>query len=99
MMRVAGILAAGLLALAAPAAAQDPTGTIEGTVTDASSAAVQGARVRATHLDTGFTRDAVAGVDGFYRLLLLPVGPYRTAPTASPSTRSASPRWSRSPSR
>ena len=39
-------VAAALLALAAPAAAQDPTGTIEGAVTDSSSAGVvAGARV------------------------------------------------------
>ena len=87
-------IAAALLAAAAPAAAQDPTGTIEGTVTDASQAAVAGARVSAQHLDTGFTREAVAGTDGLYRLVLLPVGAYRltVAPTASA-------RWSRNRSR
>ena len=72
-----------LLALALPAAAQDPTGTIEGAVTDASAAAVQGARVSATHLDTGVTREALAGADGFFRLLLLPVGAYRVTVDAS----------------
>ena len=51
------IVAAALLLVTAPAAAQDPTGTIEGTVTDSSSAIVSGARVSARHLDTGFTRD------------------------------------------
>ena len=44
---VAAAIAATLLALATPAAAQDPTGTVEGTITDASSAALQGARVTA----------------------------------------------------
>ncbi len=76
------VVVAALLAFAAPAAAQDPTGTIEGTVSDSSSAAVPNARVSATHLDTGFTREAVAGADGFYRLVLLPVGAYRLSVAA-----------------
>src|SRR5215213_9288464 len=76
-------VAAALLVFAAPAAAQDPTGTIEGTVTDSSSAAVPDARITARHLDTGLTRQASAGTDGFYRLLLLPVGAYRVTIEAS----------------
>ena len=49
----------GLLATAA--FAQDPTGAIEGTVTDATAAAVTGARVVARNLDTGFTRESTVG--------------------------------------
>ena len=63
--------------LASPAFAQDPTGAIEGTITDPSEAIVANARVLARHLATGFTREAVAGANGFYRLLALPVGSYR----------------------
>ena len=63
--------------LAASAAlAQDPTGAIEGVVTDPSAAVIAGARVAARNLDTGFTRETITGADGFYRLLLLPVGRY-----------------------
>ena len=58
------------------ARAQDPTGTIEGLVTDASTAPLPRARVVAVNLDTGRTKDAEADADGFYRLLLLPVGRY-----------------------
>jgi hypothetical protein len=65
-----------LCLLAVAAHAQNPTGAIEGTVTDTSAGAVAGAHVAARNLDTGFTRDAVSGADGFFRLLLLPVGRY-----------------------
>ncbi len=58
------------------AAAQDTTGTIEGVVSDPTGAVVAGARVTARNLDTGFAKEAAAGGDGFYRLLLLPVGQY-----------------------
>ena len=63
-------------ALATAAFAQDPTGTIEGTVSDATSAALAGAKVSVRNLDTGFTREATSAADGFYRLLLIPVGRY-----------------------
>jgi outer membrane receptor protein involved in Fe transport len=71
-----------LLALAgagagAPAFAQDPTGAIEGAVTDKTSSVVGGARVSARNLETGFSRETRTGEDGFFRLLLLPVGQYR----------------------
>ena len=74
------LLGAALIAavLGAPsgARAQDPTGTIEGTVSDKTASAVPGAQVTARHLETGTTRATVAGQDGFFRLALLPVGPY-----------------------
>ncbi len=56
--------------------AQDPTGAIEGAVTDRTASAIRGARVVAINHETGFTREAESGTDGFYRLLLLPVGQY-----------------------
>jgi hypothetical protein len=66
----------GVLAAVRPALAQDPTGSIEGTVTDKTSSAVAGARVTARHLETGFTREAVSSADGLFRLPLLPIGAY-----------------------
>ena len=63
-----------MLLLPYSVAAQDPTGTIEGTVIDATMSVVPGARVSARQADTRFTREAVAGADGFFRLSLLPVG-------------------------
>ena len=68
------------LLLAAPAArqaaAQDPLGGLEGVVSDPSERVVPGARVTARNLETGFLQETAAGPDGFYRLLLLPVGEY-----------------------
>jgi hypothetical protein len=63
--------------LATPAAfAQDPTGAIEGAVTDRTASVVAAAHVVVRNTETGFTRDAVSGSDGFYRVAALPVGPY-----------------------
>ncbi len=56
--------------------AQDPTGSIEGTVTDKTGGVIPGARITATHLESGFTKDMVAGPDGFYRFTLMRIGPY-----------------------
>jgi hypothetical protein len=64
------------LLIASAARAQDPTGTIEGTVTDPSSAPVRGARVVARHSGTGFTRETTSGDDGFFRLVAMPIGDY-----------------------
>jgi len=60
-----------------PAAAQQITGTIRGSVTDPSGAVVRGATVTATRIETGFTRSAASGRDGTFVLLELPVGHYR----------------------
>ena len=56
--------------------AQDPTGTIEGLVTDPSAGAVARAKVVAINVATGLTKEAETGADGFYRILLVPVGRY-----------------------
>jgi len=61
---------------AVPALAQDPTGTIEGLITDNTAAAVADARVTVKNLDTGVTRTVTPGGDGFYRLMALPAGKY-----------------------
>ena len=65
-----------LCLLATSAFAQDPTGTIEGTVSDTTASALAGAKVSVRNLDTGFTRETTSASDGFYRLLLIPVGRY-----------------------
>ena len=56
--------------------AQDPTGAIEGVVTDKTAGAVAAAKVIVKNTDTGFGREAVSGPDGFYRVTALPVGTY-----------------------
>ena len=67
-----------LLMCLIPAAlwAADPTGTIAGNVSDPSGAAIVGAKVVATNINTGFTRNTVTAADGGYVFLLLPVGSY-----------------------
>jgi hypothetical protein len=61
--------------LAAVALAQD-RGTIRGTVTDQSGAAVPEATVVARNINTGLTQTGSTGVDGIYTILYLPVGAY-----------------------
>jgi hypothetical protein len=66
-----------LLLAAAPVQAQVATGTILGGVTDTTGAAVPGALVTATNLDTQFTRSVPTDASGQYTLQLLPVGRYK----------------------
>jgi Carboxypeptidase regulatory-like domain/TonB dependent receptor len=73
---------AGCLIVAAPAAAQDPTGAIEGVVTDGSAAVIGGAELVITHIDTGAAREARSGADGFFRVPVLAAGRYRVAARA-----------------
>jgi hypothetical protein len=58
-----------------PALAQT-AGTIAGTVTDASDAAVPGVTVTARNSDTGLTRTVVTGAQGRYAIPALPPGTY-----------------------
>jgi hypothetical protein len=66
----------GLLACAFLVRAQDPTGTLEGQITDTSGGAVADATVAATNLQTGFTQSQRTPSSGFFRLSALPVGSY-----------------------
>jgi len=68
--------AALCLTTAAAAFAQDPTGSIEGAVTDPSGGVIANARILVRHLDTGLMRETVSGSSGLYRVVGLPVGPY-----------------------
>ncbi len=54
----------------------DPTGTIAGNISDPSGAAIVGAKVVATNINTGLTRDTTTATDGGYLFPLLPVGFY-----------------------
>jgi hypothetical protein len=65
------------LLVSALVSAQDPTGAIEGAISDRTAAAIGHARVVATNLETGLTKEAETSADGFYRVLPLPVGKYR----------------------
>lgn len=65
-----------VLLLAAAGGAQENTGAILGMVQDPSGAAVAGVQVLVTNEGTGLARAATTGADGFYNVLLLPVGRY-----------------------
>jgi len=62
-------------AMLVPASAQ-VTGSISGTVEDSSGAAVPGALVTVTHLETGTAPQCRNRRDREYRALSLPVGAY-----------------------
>ncbi|HXG91201.1 MAG TPA: carboxypeptidase regulatory-like domain-containing protein [Blastocatellia bacterium] len=57
-------------------AAQEPTGAIEGTVTDPQGAIVPNVTVTAKNIATGLTRTTNTGSDGRYRIASLPPGTY-----------------------
>jgi hypothetical protein len=65
-----------LLLAAIPGKAQTFRGTILGTVTDATGAVVNGAKVTIRNTDTGLTREVTTGDDGNYSAPELPVGNY-----------------------
>ena len=66
-----------LLCLAATSAfAQGGTGTLTGTVVDGTGAAVPGATVTATELNTGTERTVVSDEPGVFRMAALNPGPY-----------------------
>ena len=61
---------------ATPASAQTFRGTILGTVTDTSGAAILNAKVTAHNVDTGVDRSTDTTADGGYLIPELPVGTY-----------------------
>src|SRR5258708_995333 len=73
-------LCIGLVAVVA--FAQQPTGSIEGTVTDPHGAVVQNASVSVRNTATNATRDATAGSDGHYRVTELAPGHYEVKVSA-----------------
>ena len=74
-MRKSSVLLAILIVLcAASAFAQTSTGSIRGTVTDATQAVLPGATVTVTNEDTGLIRATVTNSAGVYSVPALPVG-------------------------
>ncbi|MGB4785184.1 MAG: carboxypeptidase regulatory-like domain-containing protein [Candidatus Acidiferrum sp.] len=73
------LVCAVVLLLVVPAAvrAQVVTASVRGTVTDEQGAAVAGADVTITNVDTGYTRSMKSGSDGAYNFPDLPLGSYR----------------------
>src|SRR2546430_224140 len=66
----------GLLLICNSTTAQNATGRIIGTVTDAQGAAIAGAKVTVTNTGTNVHWNAVTSGDGYYQVLELPVGTY-----------------------
>ena len=64
------------LLTASPAAAQQATAQVNGTVTDSSAAIVVGAHVTLRNSQTGITRDTTSNKDGIYLFTLVPIGNY-----------------------
>ncbi|MFB3923045.1 MAG: TonB-dependent receptor domain-containing protein [Terriglobia bacterium] len=64
------------MAVAVGLCAQDPTGTIEGRVSDASGAVIPGAVVRVTQLATGIQHSQTTDNTGSFAFPFLPVGIY-----------------------
>src|SRR5688572_6085681 len=59
--------------------AQSDRGTITGTVTDPTEAAIVGVSVTATNAGTGVTSKTNTGANGSYTIPLLPVGTYQVS--------------------
>jgi hypothetical protein len=70
------IVVLALLAAAMPAAAQTVTGTLHGTVTDASGGVLPGVTVSIRNAETGGTREVVTNNVGFYNAPFLAIGLY-----------------------
>ena len=66
-----------VLALSSVCAWSQATSQIQGVINDASGAAVPGAEVKATQVETGAIRTATSAGDGVYVLSNLAIGPYR----------------------
>ncbi|MDT5157557.1 MAG: hypothetical protein QOH51_1914 [Acidobacteriota bacterium] len=80
----AAVVLALLVALAAaPVLAQSDKGSITGTVTDPTGAVVPNAKITATSLDTGETREATTGDQGSYTLPELKAGRWRVSAEAA----------------
>jgi hypothetical protein len=81
--RIAAFCLSFLLLLSAqPGRAQQTLGTVNGTVTDVSGAAVGGASVTVTSEQTGLTRSTATQKSGYWEILNLPIGTYLVRVTA-----------------
>ena len=74
-MRIATSLILALIG-AATTFGQSTTGQLTGAVTDASGAAVPGAKIRVVNADTGVARQVESNELGYYTAALLPPGSY-----------------------
>jgi hypothetical protein len=77
-----GATAIGLCVTVA-AGAQTITGSVSGTVTDPSGAAVKGALVTVTNVDTGVSVSDTSNASGVYNVRFLQIGKYKVSATAN----------------
>ncbi len=70
------------------AQSQSTTGLIQGNIADPNGAAVQGATVTVSNIETGFERVVTSNSDGFFSAPLLPLGKYRVSTEAASFTKS-----------
>lgn len=79
-MKIVGrLIVVSLVLAAAPAWAQQTTGSIAGRVVDDLGGTIEGATVTARSRDTGLVREATTDGHGLYRLNALPVGSYEVS--------------------
>jgi hypothetical protein len=76
-------LAALLFLMPVAAAAQTVTGSLQGTVTDATRAVLPGVAIVIKNTDTGAVREVVSNEVGFYSVSFLPVGRYSVTASLS----------------
>ncbi len=72
-----------LFVLSAAALAQTSKGFVVGTIVDQNTAAVAGATVKITNIDTGVVRETVTQADGSFRLDAVDPGTYRAEVSAA----------------
>jgi hypothetical protein len=80
------LMAMGLICVGVSSAwaqSQANTGSIEGTVSDPSGAAIPSASVTVVNTDTNFTRKLITDGEGRFRAPLLPLGNYKITVTAT----------------
>src|SRR5271155_381507 len=63
--------------------AQTITGSVTGTIVDASGAVVNGATITAANVQTGVSVSTKTNISGVYTLKFLPIGQYTVAATAN----------------
>ncbi len=80
VLAVLGVL---LLCLSSPCDAQVLYGSLVGNVSDPSGAAIAGAKVTATNLETNLTREAATNEEGLYSFPGIPTGTYTVKITAA----------------
>src|SRR5580704_7436103 len=73
----ATLISLSLLLVPALSRAQDATGRVAGTITDATGAVIPGVQVTVTNTATHVSRKTSTNHDGYYQILALPIGNYK----------------------